>query len=119
MRSPPDPHPAKSSSLRTGVLITDSQGDAGPVLQMIRRLFLTQHMAGRIEDRGHAMAKYQRYCEEVAEAVPADRLLTYDVSEGWEPHCDFLDCAVPERPFPARNSRPAFRRRAGLDQGNA
>jgi len=32
--------------------------------------------------------------------VPKDRLLEYNVRDGWEPLCRFLDVPVPEEPFP-------------------
>jgi hypothetical protein len=44
----------------------------------------------------------------VQRSVPAGRLLTYDVSEGWEPLCRFLGVPVPATPFPAANRRDEF-----------
>ena len=32
--------------------------------------------------------------------VPADRLLVWEVKEGWGPLCKFLDLPVPQEPFP-------------------
>jgi len=32
--------------------------------------------------------------------LPADRLLVYEVSQGWEPLCGFLGVTVPAEPFP-------------------
>ena len=37
--------------------------------------------------------------------VPKDQLLVFDVSEGWEPLCKFLDLPVPDVPFPNINDR--------------
>ena len=33
--------------------------------------------------------------------VPADRLLVYEVTQGWEPLCAFLGVPVPDEPFPS------------------
>jgi Sulfotransferase domain len=33
--------------------------------------------------------------------VPADRLLVYEVTHGWEPLCAFLGVPVPDEPFPS------------------
>jgi Sulfotransferase domain len=41
----------------------------------------------------------------VKTAVPADRLLVYSVTEGWEPLCKFLGVPVPPTPFPRKNDR--------------
>jgi Sulfotransferase domain len=42
--------------------------------------------------------------------VPADRLLVYSVTEGWEPLCKFLDVPVPPTPFPRKNERAQMQR---------
>ncbi len=44
----------------------------------------------------------------VKAAIPQDRLLTYDVKEGWGPLCAFLDVPVPDGPFPRTNDRSEF-----------
>ncbi len=66
---------------------------------------------GRFEDRAHAIAVYERWTEQVVATVPAERLLVFDVAEGWEPLCAFLDVSVPDRPFPRVNDKVVFRRR--------
>lgn len=49
-----------------------------------------------------------RYTEEVIAAVPADRLLVWQITDGWEPLCEFLDLDVPEVPFPHINESAGF-----------
>jgi len=44
----------------------------------------------------------------VKETVPADRLLIYQLGSGWEPLCTHLGVAVPEIPYPQRNSTKEF-----------
>lgn len=45
------------------------------------------------------------------EYVPADRLLVYEVREGWEPLCEFLGVEAPKgKPFPHLNDTDSFRR---------
>ena len=39
----------------------------------------------------------------VIEYVPEDKLLVYQVKDGWEPLCDFLDLPKPEQPFFHKN----------------
>lgn len=60
-------------------------------------------------DHDHAIAVYKAHNEAVKRALPAERLLVYDVGQGWEPLCKFLDVAVPEVPFPRTNSAEEFR----------
>ncbi len=67
---------------------------------------------GRFEDREHAIAVFEGYNAEVARRVPAERLLVYEVAEGWGPLCEFLGVDVPEgRPFPHANDTKEFRKR--------
>lgn len=63
---------------------------------------------GRVTDPDVLLAAYRQRTEEVREAVPADRLLVFDVADGWEPLCEFLDVPVPDQPFPHKNLRSDF-----------
>ena len=38
--------------------------------------------------------------KDVQSNVPAEKLLTYNVKQGWKPLCEFLDVPIPEVPFP-------------------
>lgn len=59
---------------------------------------------GRFEDRRHAIEVFERLNAEVEERVPAERLLVYDVKQGWEPLCEFLGVEPPkDEPFPHLN----------------
>lgn len=54
---------------------------------------------------------YKRHNEEVQQVVPQERLLVYQVGEGWEPLCKFLGLPVPDVPFPHVNDSSSFQRR--------
>jgi hypothetical protein len=62
------------------------------------------------EDTGTAWmsAAIERYHDEVQRTVPADRLLVWSVTDGWEPLCEFLDVPVPQMPFPHLNDSKEF-----------
>ncbi|MFC5183078.1 sulfotransferase family protein [Actinomadura harenae] len=63
---------------------------------------------GRFTDREHAIATFHRHNRRVREHIAADRLLEFDVAEGWEPLCAFLGVPVPDEPFPHLNRAAAF-----------
>lgn len=44
----------------------------------------------------------------VKAAIPASRLLVYQVRDGWGPLCQFLDVPEPAEPFPRTNHRAEF-----------
>ncbi len=54
------------------------------------------------------IAQMRSHNEQVQAAVPAERLLVWEVGEGWGPLCEFLDAPVPEEPLPHANERDAF-----------
>jgi hypothetical protein len=79
------------------------------VAELVNEGILARDFDNRI-DREHAVAVFERHNADVRAAVPADRLLVYEVSQGWEPLCAFLGVPVPDAPFPWVNSNEEFRR---------
>lgn len=64
-----------------------------------------------VEDRQQTIEAFNRWNEEVKETIPPERLLIYEVREGWEPLCDFLGVEAPEdKPFPHLNDSESFRK---------
>lgn len=64
---------------------------------------------GRFDDRAHAIKVFEEHNATVQATVPADRLLTYQVGEGWDRLCEFLEVPVPEEPFPHVNDSGSIR----------
>ena len=80
--------------------------------RMLDRIAWDGLFRGRFEDRAFAIDAFNGHNEQVRRDVPAERLLVYQVSEGWEPLCAFLGVAVPEgKPFPHLNDTAEFRSR--------
>jgi len=59
-------------------------------------------------DRDCAIAAFRANNQAVRALVPAHRLLVFQVTDGWQPLCDFLDVPVPDIPFPRSNPRDEF-----------
>ena len=70
---------------------------------MVRNAILDETFDNRFEDKAHAIAVFNRHNQEVRDTVDPKRLLVFDVREGWEPLCRFLEVAVPSEPFPRLN----------------
>jgi len=52
-----------------------------------------------------AIASYEEHNRRVREKIPKEKLLEYNVKQGWEPLCQFLEIEeCPETPFPRTNS---------------
>lgn len=71
------------------------------------KIIVEQTLGGKT-DKASALAAFARRIEEVKAAIPPERLLMFDVREGWEPLARFLGCPVPDTPFPRSNSREEF-----------
>lgn len=78
-------------------------------LAMNERMIWQGNFGGRFEDRAHAIAVFNQHNAEVIRSVPAERLLVFDVKQGWEPLCRFLEVPTPSIPFPHLNDTRTFR----------
>ncbi|HLJ68395.1 MAG TPA: sulfotransferase [Chloroflexota bacterium] len=86
-----------------------------PEIAMIMTIVWQQTFGGRFSDRDHAIAVYERHNREVQERIPAERLLVYEVRQGWEPLCDFLGVDPPaDVPFPHLNTSEEWQARNPL-----
>lgn len=80
-----------------------SDGPHAPFFNAVVRRF-RDHM----HDRAFMTDYFRRHTEEVKAAIPPERLLVYEVGEGWERLCKFLGVPVPKEPYPSENSRAEF-----------
>jgi hypothetical protein len=77
-------------------------------VRFFKQHFWKEVMQGRFEDKAFAREVFQAHIERVKAEVPSDRLLVYDVKEGWGPLCEFLGKSVPEGDFPELNKKENF-----------
>jgi hypothetical protein len=81
------------------------------VRRMHDEIIWSGSLKGVFEDREKCLEVYRQYIEDVKNEVPVERLLVYNVKEGWKPLCDFLGVPVPEgKAFPHINDRKSFKR---------
>lgn len=71
-------------------------------------IVMRQTFAGK-RDEASVIAAYERHNAAVRAAIPPERLLEFEVAQGWEPLCAFLDVPVPDTPFPRVNDQAMFR----------
>lgn len=72
---------------------------------------LTQEINARVKKDFGAVGPqyYTMHNQRVRELVPNGQLLEYNVKEGWEPLCTFLEVDVPEAPFPMLNESKSIK----------
>lgn len=71
--------------------------------EMVRKAILGDTFDNRFEDKAHALEVFRRHTQEVRDTIDPKRLLVFDVREGWEPLCRFLEVPVPGDAFPRLN----------------
>jgi hypothetical protein len=71
------------------------------------------HLQGKFADKAFAEKMFNQHIEEVKAYVPAEKLLIYDVSEGWGPLCKFLNLPEPDEPLPHLNKKEDFKAMLG------
>jgi hypothetical protein len=79
-------------------------------LEMMREMWQQSGLidAGADTTSESMQSAMERFNEEVQQSVPADRLLVWSVSDGWEPLCEFMELPVPDTPFPHLNDSKEF-----------
>jgi hypothetical protein len=96
---------------------TIHQAEAGPapadpvmaqMRQVVHDLLWVGEFDGRFEDMDHAIEVFNEHNDAVRREISPDRLLVFEVAQGWEPLCAFLGVPVPDEPFPRTNDRQEF-----------
>lgn len=105
-------------SARATILSQDKEGRTGRiaavggagVVAALSELSAAMAARGFRRDLGEAetIAVFERHNASVVAGVPADRLLVYEVEQGWAPLCEFLGVDLPDAPFPRGNEAAAF-----------
>lgn len=62
-------------------------------------------MDNRMQDKEYMISFFENRTQEIINTIAPDRLLVYQVKQGWGPLCEFLDIPVPSMDFPRVNSR--------------
>lgn len=80
----------------------------GAILDMCRDVIVRRAFDGRLDDPAAIKAAFERHNASVEAALSPDRLLVFEVAQGWAPLCKFLGVPVPATPFPRVNSTVEF-----------
>jgi hypothetical protein len=93
--------------------------ETNPLYRLGQTMLWQGAFHGRFEDKAYAIELFEQNTARVKAALPAEKLLVFDVKEGWEPLCRFLDVPVPDKPFPRLNDTDAFRTRVQENMARA
>ncbi|MBL4720579.1 MAG: sulfotransferase family protein [Alphaproteobacteria bacterium] len=90
---------------------TQKSGASLDIQNIGSEIIVNQIFEGDPDNKAAAQRIFNAHIAEVQQTIAPDRLLTYDVSEGWTPLCEFLGVAAPDAPFPRTNSTEEFQAR--------
>ncbi len=83
-------------------------------LDMTDKLVWTGIFNGTFEDQSYATDIFNEHIETVRAYCDPERLLVFNVAEGWKPLCEFLDLPIPAGPFPHVNDSKSLRRQFAI-----
>jgi hypothetical protein len=85
----------------------------GPWFESMRGL-MDARFSADLENATAMKDAYERHNDAVREAVPAERLLEWTPTDGWDPLCARLGVSIPEQPFPLTNQTTEWRANFGM-----
>ncbi len=83
----------------------------GKMLDAVAKLVWDGTFAGHAGDPVRAKATFRAHNEAVKDTIDPERLLVFEVKEGWQPLCEFLGVPEPDEPFPHINDTAQMKRR--------
>lgn len=75
---------------------------------------LGDRFSDQLDDPTAMMDAFERHNESVRKTIPAERLLEWTPTDGWDPICSRLGLAVPSEPFPVTNTLNDWRAGFGM-----
>jgi hypothetical protein len=78
------------------------------LMRPMAELLMETTFDGLVSDKEHVIRRYEEHNDRVRAGVAPERLLVYQVAQGWGPLCDFLGVEAPDEPFPHLNEGANF-----------
>lgn len=101
--------PVEKIKMLSKLLLSSRARKVVKVIKWFKKVFFAERLQGKFGDKEFAKKFWENHIAEVKAHVPADKLLVYDVSEGWGPLCNFLGVKEPKDPIPHLNKKENFK----------
>jgi hypothetical protein len=107
---------AVKEAAQAGELAEDANREqpAPELWGVIEKLIWQGDFQGRFKDKEWVREMYWERVETIKREVPADRLVYWELGDGWEPLADALGVEAPHKPFPHLHDTNEFRTEFGL-----
>lgn len=103
-----DPGPALKLKMLLTMPFSPISRNLFQVIRLNDQSIWKKHFEGNFKNKGYTIQKFNDHIEEVKRAIPKDRLLVFEVKDGWQPLCNFLNKEVPNEDFPKSNAKEGF-----------
>jgi hypothetical protein len=107
-------HAAKEMAMRGELEPPEENPPSPEVMQMINGLIWNGTFHGRFEEKDYALKVFNDHIEEVKRTVPPERLVVYEIKQGWGPLAEMMGVDVPDEEFPHLNDTESFRQMFGM-----
>jgi Sulfotransferase domain len=107
-------HAAKEMAMRGELEPPEENPPSPEVMQMINGLIWNGTFHGRFEEKDYALKVFDDHIEEVKRTVPPERLVIYEIKQGWGPLAEMMGVDVPDEEFPHLNDTESFRQMFGM-----
>lgn len=78
-------------------------------IKWFKKVFFAERLEGKFGDKAFAKEFWESHIANVKASVPKEKLLVYDVRDGWAPLCKFLGVPEPAEPLPHLNKKENFK----------
>ena len=103
-----DPGPKLKLKMLLSMPFSSTARNLFKVIMLNEKSIWKKYFEGKFKDKNYAINKFNQHIEQVKATIPNERLLIFHPKDGWEPLCEFLNVAVPSKPFPNTNTREKF-----------
>jgi len=101
--------PGEKIKMLTKLLFNSRARNVVKVIKWFKKVFFAERLQGKFGDKEFAKKFWEDHLATVKATVPEDKLLVYDVRDGWGPLCKFLGVEEPAEPLPHLNKKENFK----------
>lgn len=101
--------PGEKLKMLTKLLFSARARKVVRVIKWFKKVFFAERLQGKFGDKVFVQKFWEDHLAEVKASVPKEKLLVYDVREGWGPLCAFLGVPEPAEPLPHLNKKENFK----------
>lgn len=101
--------PIAKISLLSKMLFSARLRNLFKCIKFVKNFLFNIQFEGKFDDKEFVRSVWEKHIAEVKAHVPSDKLLVFEVKDGWKPLCEFLGVPEPPEPLPHLNKKENFK----------